>query len=83
MKTLLLSLVVVAFVYLDSGHTYECHSCEGSLCYNPQNCLDAMGCYKKTYDLFGLKVVKGCATNCTFLEGDEKILLCGKDRCNI
>uniref|UniRef100_A0A182C5S7 Three finger toxins n=1 Tax=Phalotris mertensi TaxID=1260334 RepID=A0A182C5S7_9SAUR len=78
MKTLLLSLVVVAFVYLDSGHTITC--CSRLVCFSSEYCPDATACYKK---MSGLNVIgKGCAINCTFPAAGEKIEFCTEDYCN-
>nr|UMW88046.1 three-finger toxin [Helicops leopardinus] len=79
MKTLLLSLVVVAFVYLDSGHTIICHSCNKKICLDHEICPDEPACYIK---VSGGEVTKGCTTNCTLPAAGEKIKYCTKNRCN-
>ncbi|XP_070605399.1 toxin 3FTx-Psa1-like [Erythrolamprus reginae] len=82
MKTLLLSLVVVAFVYLDSGRTIKCYTCNAPICIASENCTDATACYVKRSGILGLNVVKGCANNCTFPESGETIKYCVGDNCN-
>nr|UMW88053.1 three-finger toxin [Helicops leopardinus] len=82
MKTLLLSLVVVALVYLDSGHTITCHSCKWWICWGHEICSNAPACYTKRSDPFGLRIVRGCATDCIFPASGEKIEYCAKDKCN-
>nr|UMW88047.1 three-finger toxin [Helicops leopardinus] len=79
MKTLLLSLMVVAFLYLDSGYTIFCYKCSGKLCNTFENCPNATACSKTTS---GGEVVKACAPNCIFPASGEKIEYCAKDKCN-
>nr|ABU68473.1 3FTx-Lio3 [Erythrolamprus poecilogyrus] len=76
MKTLLLSLMVVAFVYLDFGQSLIC--CKGPLCFSSENCPDAKACYKQ---VSGGETSWGCTTNCTLPEPGETITYCTKDRC--
>ncbi|XP_070812787.1 toxin 3FTx-Lei1-like [Pituophis catenifer annectens] len=77
MKTLLLSLVVVAFVYLEPGYPILCYSCTRLLCNTFKNCSDAEACYK-TWK--GIEVVKGCG--CPSPGENEKVTCCAKDKCN-
>nr|UMW88050.1 three-finger toxin [Helicops leopardinus] len=82
MKTLLLSLVMVAFMYLDSGHTIKCRSYNEFFSFDSENCPNATACYTKRSGLWGLIVVKGCATNCIFPAPGETIQYCVGDKCN-
>uniref|UniRef100_A0A182C5Y1 Three finger toxins n=1 Tax=Phalotris mertensi TaxID=1260334 RepID=A0A182C5Y1_9SAUR len=84
MKTLLLSLVVVAFVYLDSSYSIICYMHpRPKLLSTVQNCPHAKACYTNKSGLLGLNIIsKGCATNCTFPAAGEKIELCTEDYCN-
>uniref|UniRef100_A0A481MQM5 Three-finger toxin 00 n=1 Tax=Boiga cynodon TaxID=39278 RepID=A0A481MQM5_9SAUR len=84
MKTLLLALVVVAFVCLEPGYTIRCHSCTGRLCTTFQNCPDAQACSQmwNDSDMLKMNVVKGCADNCTFPAPGQQLQLCAKDNCN-
>nr|UMW88049.1 three-finger toxin [Helicops leopardinus] len=77
MKTLLLSLVVVAFVYLDSGYTIQCYLRSTFKIF--QNCPNATACYKK---ISGGKITRGCAFNCTLPAARETIKYCTEDKCN-
>uniref|UniRef100_A0A098M253 Three-finger toxin n=1 Tax=Hypsiglena sp. JMG-2014 TaxID=1550645 RepID=A0A098M253_9SAUR len=82
MKTLLLSLVVVAFVYLDSGHTMKC--CNNMFCIIPVDCPDEGACYKKTSGgLLNLEVDMGCAANCTLPEAGATMKYCSGYKCNL
>uniref|UniRef100_A0A098LYI5 Three finger toxin n=1 Tax=Pantherophis guttatus TaxID=94885 RepID=A0A098LYI5_PANGU len=77
MKTLLLSLVVVAFVYLEPGYPILCYSCTGLLCNTFKNCSDVQACYQ-TWK--GIQLVKGCG--CPVPGENEKVTCCAKDKCN-
>ncbi|KAK9402881.1 VENOM COMPONENT: three-fingered toxin-08 [Crotalus adamanteus] len=76
MKTLLLILGVVAFVYLEPGYSLECYSCNKTfLMLPPKLCMSVVcpegldQCYTNKTLLLGLipvtKIEKGCTTNCT------------------
>nr|ABG27008.1 three finger toxin 4B [Sistrurus catenatus edwardsi] len=70
MKTLLVSVGVVAFVYLDSGYSLECHTCKGLLCFDPKPCPEGLDqCFKNVTLSLGLIPVqtfeRGCTANCT------------------
>nr|ABU68474.1 3FTx-Dis1 [Dispholidus typus] len=84
MKTLLLALVVVAFVYLEPGYTIICRSCTGPICRTFKNCSDAQACYQMwtDADVLKLKLVRGCADTCSFPGPGEKRLYCSTDNCN-
>nr|UMW88051.1 three-finger toxin [Helicops leopardinus] len=82
MKTLLLSLLVVAFVYLDLGYTISCYTCSGLVCDTFENCPNAKACFKKTSRPFGGKITRGCAFNCTLPAARETIKYCAEDKCN-
>ncbi|XP_070604802.1 toxin 3FTx-Dis4-like [Erythrolamprus reginae] len=86
MKTLLLSLVLVAFVYLDSGDAITCNFCDTPLpllfCNTFEVCPDSSACYRKETGLHWKKVDRGCATNCTLPAADEKITYCRTNYCN-
>nr|UMW88048.1 three-finger toxin [Helicops leopardinus] len=82
MKTLLLSLMVVAFLYLDSGYTITCYSCSRPICMTFQKCPEAEACYTKRSGPLGVEVVKGCTANCTLPASGEKLEYCTEDKCN-
>uniref|UniRef100_A0A098LY55 Three finger toxin n=2 Tax=Serpentes TaxID=8570 RepID=A0A098LY55_PYTRG len=85
MKTLLLSLVVVAFVCLEPGDAVTCHSCNGTICLGSEQCADTQTtCFKKTVngDFLGLQTVRGCADSCPTPGTNEIITCCGYDHCN-
>ncbi|XP_070604801.1 toxin 3FTx-Thr5-like [Erythrolamprus reginae] len=80
MKTLLLSLMVVAFVYLDLGNSIICYPCSALVCFSAENCPNATACYKK---VSGGTISRGCTTNCTLPADGEATTYCAKDRCNL
>nr|ABU68475.1 3FTx-Tri1 [Trimorphodon biscutatus] len=85
MKTLLLSLMVVGFVYLVSGDNRICYSCTRRPCWGLQHCAEGQNlCYEKKFkdDPFGMKTVKGCTDNCTIPGQNEKVTCCSYDKCN-
>uniref|UniRef100_A0A0A1WCI9 3 Finger toxin B n=1 Tax=Echis coloratus TaxID=64175 RepID=A0A0A1WCI9_ECHCO len=87
MKTLLLMLGVVAFVYLEPGYTLVCKSCPDWKCAltpGVECSNDSTQCYKKLLESGGLfpKYERGCATNCTTVTGKEKVTYCATDNCN-
>nr|ABZ89718.1 three finger toxin 4 precursor [Sistrurus catenatus edwardsi] len=84
MKTLLLNVGVVAFVYLEPGYSLECHTCKGLLCFDPKPCPEGLDqCFKNVTLSLGLipvlKIEKGCTTNCTQTWTDK---CCETDKCN-
>nr|ABU68472.1 3FTx-Lio2 [Erythrolamprus poecilogyrus] len=80
MKTLLLSLMVVAFMYLDSGDAIICKYCDSLLlCNTFQNCSDAQACSILTS---GIKIMRRCANECILPAAGETIKYCAEDRCN-
>ncbi|XP_058030383.1 toxin 3FTx-Dis4-like [Ahaetulla prasina] len=85
MKTQLLALVVVAFVFLDSGYTLICHSCTEPPCVRHEQCSEGQNlCFEKSYqgDMFGLRTVKGCTDTCADPGENEKVTYCKSDKCN-
>nr|UMW88253.1 three-finger toxin [Vipera transcaucasiana] len=87
MKTLLLILGVVAFVYLDSGYSLTCASCPSVKCVWTPNvqCTEGSNqCFKKWTGSEGLrtKYERGCAANCSNVTGEERVMYCATDNCN-
>ncbi|KAL7985699.1 hypothetical protein Chor_010638 [Crotalus horridus] len=86
MKTLLLTLMVVAFMYLDSGYTLRCRSCIGLRCDVFKNCAKGQNvCYVRVdySDIPNLRITRGCAAMCrTTWDADEYIFCCITDNCN-
>nr|ABG27004.1 three finger toxin 1 [Sistrurus catenatus edwardsi]ABZ89716.1 three finger toxin 1 precursor [Sistrurus catenatus edwardsi] len=87
MKTLLVILGVVAFVYLDSGYSLECYSCNMTFSILPLKlCRSVMcpegldQCYINKTLFPVLKIEKGCTTNCTQTWTDK---CCETNKCNI
>nr|AGI97280.1 3FTx-Aze-1 [Azemiops feae] len=87
MKTLLLILGVVAFVYLDSGYSLICDACSKKFCFltASEQCAEGVDrCYKKWNgtELFATKFQRGCAANCTTEEVNDNACYCKGDNCN-
>nr|A7X6J0.1 RecName: Full=Toxin 3FTx-Dis4; Flags: Precursor [Dispholidus typus]ABU68567.1 3FTx-Dis4 [Dispholidus typus] len=85
MKTLLLSLVMVGFMYLVSGQNRTCRSCTGALCLKIEQCKEGQNlCFERkiTDDFFGMKTVRGCADTCANPGENEKVTYCSTDNCN-
>uniref|UniRef100_A0A646QBR0 Three-finger toxin n=1 Tax=Thelotornis mossambicanus TaxID=1328036 RepID=A0A646QBR0_9SAUR len=85
MKTLLLSLVMVGFVYLVSGQNRTCHSCTGTVCFKHEQCKEGQNlCFKRKIngDFFEMKTVRGCADTCANPGENERVTYCSTDNCN-
>nr|UMW88069.1 three-finger toxin [Rhabdophis subminiatus] len=85
MKTLLLVVVVVGFVYLDLGYTLLCYSCPKLLCLDSVKCLDDQTfCYKSWNNsvLSATNFIRGCAETCPPVNAPEGSLCCATDNCN-
>nr|BDX52391.1 three finger toxin 2 [Protobothrops flavoviridis] len=85
MKTLLLILGVVAFVYLDSGFSLICNTCNRTVriplipC-DPVTCPEGLDqCYANRTGILRMKVERGCTTNCT---QTLTLMCCKRDMCN-
>nr|UMW88212.1 three-finger toxin [Pseudocerastes urarachnoides] len=87
MKTLLLILGVVAFVYLEPAYSLICASCPSLKCVWTPNVQCEEGftqCFKKWTGSEGLRTryERGCAANCSTVTGKEKVMYCATDNCN-
>ncbi|XP_039187971.1 three-finger toxin 3-like [Crotalus tigris] len=86
MKTLLLILGVVAFVYLEPGYTTNCYTCPTFICREFQKCPPDEGtCFKRwnsTDKWIGRRYVRGCAAACPNPVGKENVFCCETDNCN-
>nr|BAN89397.1 three-finger toxin [Protobothrops flavoviridis] len=88
MKTLLLILGVVAFVYLEPGYTRKCciYPKWTLFCREVQICpADEGMCFKmwnSTDRLMERTYVRGCAAACPNPVGDEEVYCCVTDNCN-
>nr|ANN23934.1 three finger toxin 1 [Ahaetulla prasina] len=85
MKTLLLALVVVAFVFLDSGYTLICQSCDEQGCPRDEHCSEEQNlCFERwnKNDMFGTNIVRGCTDTYAAPGENEKVTYCAFDRCN-
>nr|BDX52392.1 three finger toxin 3 [Protobothrops flavoviridis] len=80
MKTHLLALVMVAFLYLEPGYTLRCHSCVGYVCKEFEFCKPEQ---KQCIYLINRKKYSGCSRNCPSAGANELVKCCATDRCNL
>nr|A5X2W8.1 RecName: Full=Three-finger toxin 3; Flags: Precursor [Sistrurus catenatus edwardsi]ABG27006.1 three finger toxin 3 [Sistrurus catenatus edwardsi]ABZ89720.1 three finger toxin 3 precursor [Sistrurus catenatus edwardsi] len=88
MKTLLLILGVVAFVYLEPGYTTNCFTCTTWTlsCREFEKCPPDKGTCFKRWNSTGIAIrrryTRGCAAACPNPVGNEKVFCCVTDNCN-
>nr|QSI83919.1 three-finger toxin [Calliophis bivirgatus] len=85
MKSLLLVLVVVGFVYLTSGYTLLCRKCNRTVCDLNANCAAGENqCYivQNKNDTTGRSAIQGCTATCPTPKSYQKVKCCSIDYCN-
>ncbi|XP_034276003.1 toxin 3FTx-Dis4 [Pantherophis guttatus] len=91
MKALPLLLVVVTFMYMDPVCTRFCFLCSGFVCFYPEECPKGQDVCFMIYerltftnkdDLYGVKIIRGCAEKCPDMGHHEFIECCTIDTCN-
>uniref|UniRef100_A0A098LWU4 3Ftx n=1 Tax=Opheodrys aestivus TaxID=186591 RepID=A0A098LWU4_9SAUR len=84
MKTLLLSLMMVGFVYLVSGFPLKCHKCNQTVCDLKEACEVGKNlCFILTNnnDTMGIQAIQGCAETCPIAGSDQKVKCCDTEYC--